>query len=74
MNTLQHITTHIVAVTRLRSSANGNPRYEVATPVGTWPTAVDAGAAYALTAGMAPRPVTLTLDARQQIIGVELHR
>lgn len=73
MNTRQNITTHLTAVNRLRSSRNGNPSYEVETTDGTYLTAVDAGCAYALTAGMAPRPATLTLDDRQQIIGIDLH-
>lgn len=73
MKDRQHITTHLTAVTRLPSSANGNPRYEVETTVGTYRTAVDTGDAYALTAGMAPRPVTLTLDRREQVVGIDLH-
>lgn len=73
MKNRQHITTQLVSVDRLPSSKNGNPRYEIATPVGTWATEPDAGCAYALTAGMAPRPVTLTLDGREQIVGVNLH-
>ena len=73
MKNHQNITTHPTAVRRLSSSRNGNPSYEVETTVGTYLTAVDAGCAYALTAGMAPRPVTLTLDGRAQIIGIDLH-
>ena len=73
MKDRQYITTHLTAVRRLKSSRNGNPAYEVETTAGIYLTAVDAGCAYALTAGMAPRPVTLTLDPRQQIIGVDLH-
>ena len=73
MNTLQQITTHLVSVSRLPSSANGNPRYKVETADGTYRTKPDAMHAYALSADMAPRPVTLTLDGREQIVGVELH-
>ena len=73
MKDRQHITTHLTAVTRLPSSRNGNPRYEVETTVGTYRTKPDAMHAYALTAGMAPRPVTLTLDRREQIVGIDLH-
>lgn len=73
MKNRQHITTHLVSVSRLKSGRNGNPGYEVETTVGTYRTKPDAMHAYALTAGMAPRPVALTLDGRAQIIGIDLH-
>lgn len=69
------IKTTILEVTRLPSSRpSGNPRYQVRTPVGTWPTKPDCGDAYALTAGQAAIGATLTLDGRGHIYGIELDR
>ena len=69
------IKTTILEVTRLASSRpSGTPRYQVKTPVGTWPTKPDCGDAYALTAGQTTGGATLTLDGRGRIYGIELDR
>lgn len=67
--------TTVTGIKRLVNSRNGNPRYEIATPVGTWKTANDIGDAYKVSANsIEGRQVRLTLDNRkeQRIIGIDV--
>ena len=60
----------ILGLTRLRNSACGNPRFQVTTTAGVWPTAVDTSCAYSIgNAEYRRSEVVLTLE-QGNIIGV----
>ena len=64
------IETVVNYVKRLQNSKNGNPRYELYTPVGVFKTGVDSGCAYVVSDSWEEVPVVLEIDGRGSVFGI----